>query len=515
MSNKLLATENNEKTKEIDDLINKCKQLCVRPHEVKVIVYHNPCFDGCMAMTVGKLFLTRWGLEVECIGIPPGSIPPLQKIKNKPTVFLDGHPRTVADAELVIKMTGEKCIFLDHHKTGEELFKKIPDKFKVFDMKHSGAYLAWVYFFNNEFINESVPKAINYIQDNDLWTNKMPGIKDWVAGISQLDFKYKAYSKFLPDPPLTSLELKGIKTIVGEEVTKLSSEEDDYNLLKRQINVSNEKVKRLIRRGKVLSKAKVKFVKEKMRHVNFLLCEIGRNLYLVGYLHANQYYSELGNSIITNFPFADFAGIVNYNSHDQYTQFSLRSDEKHQDVSLIAKLFGGGGHRNAAGCQASGCLVSLPGRVYQIGNPYNILQNFSQIKSCLIENFKSRMCLFNSIVNLDISDKICANIEKYARQKLKIGLINSTAHMRKVAQYLFQKNKFQVFIVYCKNDKEQKYYYSIHISIYLKRLIKKSLKKFIKFEKQEGLKEYSLQLESPDSPNKLIKTLFVPTSFKE
>jgi oligoribonuclease NrnB/cAMP/cGMP phosphodiesterase (DHH superfamily) len=53
--------------------------------------------------------------------------------------------------------------------------------------------------------------------------------------------------------------------------------------------------------------------------------------------------SEAGNIMTQGEPFA-----VCYFDYAEGRQFSLRSTDEGEDVSIIAKHFGGGGHRNAS-----------------------------------------------------------------------------------------------------------------------------------------------------------------------
>ena len=68
--------------------------------------------------------------------------------------------------------------------------------------------------------------------------------------------------------------------------------------------------------------------------------------------------SELGAMLMSlpEFSSAKFAASHYYNG--EKTVFSLRSCNDRQDVSVIAKLFGGG-HRNASGCAVDGFTNKL------------------------------------------------------------------------------------------------------------------------------------------------------------
>ena len=70
--------------------------------------------------------------------------------------------------------------------------------------------------------------------------------------------------------------------------------------------------------------------------------------------------SDLGARLISKsekFREADFAAIYYFNGNK--TIFSLRSCNDKQDISIIVKLFGGGGHRNAGGCTIDGYVNKL------------------------------------------------------------------------------------------------------------------------------------------------------------
>lgn len=68
------------------------------------------------------------------------------------------------------------------------------------------------------------------------------------------------------------------------------------------------------------------------------------NGYKIAVTFAELYTSELGNYICNNHPEYDFALIINLGR-----SVSLRTVKEDVDVSAIAKLFGGGGHKKASG----------------------------------------------------------------------------------------------------------------------------------------------------------------------
>ena len=63
-------------------------------------------------------------------------------------------------------------------------------------------------------------------------------------------------------------------------------------------------------------------------------------------VNASHWMSEIGARLS---PDCDFAMIWYYDHEDRINKVSLRSFHDHVDVSEIAKQFGGGGHKKAAG----------------------------------------------------------------------------------------------------------------------------------------------------------------------
>lgn len=70
-------------------------------------------------------------------------------------------------------------------------------------------------------------------------------------------------------------------------------------------------------------------------------------------VNSSHWMSEIGARLA---PDCDFAVIWYYDHEDRINKVSLRAFHETVDVSEIAKTFGGGGHKKAAGFQISGDL---------------------------------------------------------------------------------------------------------------------------------------------------------------
>lgn len=187
---------------------------------------------------------------------------------------------------------------LDHHKSAENEIGDLP--FCTFDMKRSGAGLAWDHFFPDV----PRPALINYVEDRDLWNNALPHIEEVTAVIQSTPYSTAAWTD-LADRLDT-----GFDDVVHEGTS----------LLRYQT--------RLIERA---SAAQIDVV-------------------IAGYrvpsVNSPLFQTELGNEMDHGMPFA----AAWYVTKEGRVRFSLRSAEPDGlDVAEIARLFGGGGHVRSSG----------------------------------------------------------------------------------------------------------------------------------------------------------------------
>jgi hypothetical protein len=92
-------------------------------------------------------------------------------------VFTDIAPSIASAIEL--GEFAEKLVVLDHHVTARDNFERDPELIPSlnrrghdihFDLSHSGAVLAWQHFHPTE----PVPSLLAYVEDQDLWSWKLP-----------------------------------------------------------------------------------------------------------------------------------------------------------------------------------------------------------------------------------------------------------------------------------------------------------------------------------------------------
>lgn len=309
--------------------------------DVGIVIYHRNCPDGFGSALAAKEYFKRNypSKELLFVGANHGESPPPE---------IDGKNVLICDFSykypILLEMIGraKNLLILDHHKSAEIELKDIPDDNKIFDMEHSGAYLTWKYFFPDE----PVPELIQYIEDRDIWANKKDMYEEFSVWFQMVPFDFDEYSKYLDD----ELLLDTIKT-KGSGMLALKK----YN------------------------------VESISKHACPKFCRIGGKVYIVAYINSNVWKSDVGNFVIDSvLPYADFCAVFSVDGSGT-TYFSLRSTDKHVDVSLVAKKFGGGGHRNASGVAVSYPVCTLPGDVIDSYSVYEKLSNIYDGKLILGE----------------------------------------------------------------------------------------------------------------------------------
>ena len=287
-----------------------------------ICVYHGGCDDGFGAAWVVR---KKWP-DVQFVpGAYSGTNWPTG-MHGKNVLFVDFSLKRGAMIEFanggVPGDVPRSVVVLDHHKTAEAELKdwdwgpvttaSLTDigirinKAAVetalpiaahFDMDHSGARMAWDFCFPGE----PVPPLIDHIEDRDLWRFRM--------------FTTHAVS------------------------AALRTYEHDFELWD-ELDVPS-----LIAEGTVVLRGHQKNVQTFIR--NRYWTEIGG--VRVPVVNVPYHYaSDCADAMLKAEPDAPFCASW-FVRADGKRQFSLRSRDDRMDVSEIAKQFGGGGHRNAAG----------------------------------------------------------------------------------------------------------------------------------------------------------------------
>ena len=271
------------------------------------ILYHGGCPDGFGAAFAAWLKLGDEADYIPCnYGGPPPDMP-----EGAPVRILDfSFPRATL---LAMKERHPNLVVVDHHKTAQADLDGLD--FCIFDMEHSGATLAWAWFNGSD--PGDAPRFLRYIEDRDLWRWRL----EWSKEISAWLFSHprdfatwkRLYDSFEVESP----------TSAGGVV--------------RSLNRMN------VQEGVAILRARDQFVESICEGVIWV--EIANHI--VPAANTSVLFSEVPTRLLELHPSAPFA--ASFRNLDGKQVWSLRSTDNRVDVSAVAKRFGGGGHRNAAG----------------------------------------------------------------------------------------------------------------------------------------------------------------------
>lgn len=263
----------------------------------RLCIYHGNCADGFTAAWVVHTY--HKGKNHVNIEFYPGvyqSPPP--DVTGLQVLMVDfSYKRPII---LEMAKQAKSILIIDHHKSAEQDLVDLPNNVEtIFDMEHSGAMLTWLHFFGGH--PDDAPDLIKRVEDRDLWRFKFSDTREIQANIFSHEYTFENWDK---------LAAAGMSELARE--------------------------------GKAIERKHFKDIKE-------LLAITKRRLNIGGYNvpAASLPYtlsSDAGHIMGESEPFA-----VCYWDTPTGRVFSLRSSETGIDVSEIAKKYGGGGHKHAAG----------------------------------------------------------------------------------------------------------------------------------------------------------------------
>ena len=261
-------------------------------------IYHGNCADGFGAAWVFKRFADR---EFDFHAGVYQDAPP--DVTGRDVYLVDfSYKRTVVEE---ILKTATRVVLIDHHKTAiDDLAPLIADKSieALVDLEHSGAVLAWLWFHGND---QTMPELLRHIEDRDLWRFALPNTREIQANVFSYPYDFAVWD--------TLMELPLGDLLAGGSAIERKHHKDIAELVE---------------------------VTQRYAQIGGTAVPIANLPYTLtsdaGHLMASQF--DGGKQ---------FAAC--YWDTATGRNFSLRSTNEGVDVSEIAKQYGGGGHRNAAG----------------------------------------------------------------------------------------------------------------------------------------------------------------------
>lgn len=272
-----------------------------------LVIYHSNCADGFSA---AWCFWRKYG---EGADYHPGvyqKAPP--DVTGRDVYLVDfSYKRPVVDE--MLKMANSVTL-LDHHKSAiedlQQLFAEYDFDALAYgtarraiwfcDLERSGATLAWDYLFPDE----PRPLLLGHIEDRDLWRFKLAGTREIQAVVFSHEYTFEQWDRLMSAGPIELLQMTAAGAAIERKHHKDIAEL--VKVCKRRIRIGEHDVW--------------------TASLPYTLTSDAGHLMARGEPFAACYWDTADGRV-----------------------FSLRSTESGLDVSEIAKLHGGGGHKHAAG----------------------------------------------------------------------------------------------------------------------------------------------------------------------
>ncbi|MGH7608812.1 MAG: DHH family phosphoesterase [Candidatus Dormibacteria bacterium] len=248
-----------------------------------LVVYHGDCPDG-----FGAAFAAwkRYGDDADYVPVNHGDPPP--KAGGRHLLIADfAYDRATTER---LAEASASMVVLDHHRSAAAELEGLP--YCVFDMDRSGAVMAWQYLHT-----EPIPALLRYVQDRDLWRNRLPESEEVSAALRAHAFDFNTWDAI--DVEQLRVEGRALLRYQRRMIERIAAHAAPVEILGTVVPTVNSPVLQ----------------------------------------------SELGDLLAAGHPFAG----VWWQGADDSARWSLRSTPGGADVSLIAARYGGGGHRTAAG----------------------------------------------------------------------------------------------------------------------------------------------------------------------
>lgn len=275
------------------------------------LITHKSCTDGTFSALVAKKFCRENAIPEPTIvfeqyGKDTRAAKYYNIINNRDVIMCDFS----YDRETIINIRNraKSLRVLDHHISAEKSL--IGLDYCTFDMKKSGAMLMWDYFYPGQ----PAPRIIEFVQDRDIWNWVLEDSHEFSAGLElHQDFQL--------------MQDYDINYIFSDEFVDLCIAEGKSVLAYQ---------KTVIDRVVATTKSKNAIKETHLFNIGGYEVPVINNANLI---------SEIGHELSKGYPFS----VQYFFTNQGEIVFSLRSQPDGVDVSKVAKCYGGGGHRAAAG----------------------------------------------------------------------------------------------------------------------------------------------------------------------
>lgn len=303
-----------------------------------LVLFHDACSDGFGAAFAAWL---KFGDDAEYVPMQYGKTPDIEDfhmkyaISQREVYILDfSLPKNIMDHLFSV---AKRVVWLDHHKTAFEMwcgkYEKgmghherlinVEESWIELDDNKSGAYLAWEYFNPGT----EVPMFVKHIDDYDRWQFKLSGTKAFNKALwSYAPWSFKQWSCFFIDRADNEI-FQSLLINEGEAILRAH----DQNV-----------------QSVVKGSARECWIKapEPIDLPGSFLDEVTQGWQGLAANCPPHLTSDVGHELANQS--GTFGLCWTLGQSGTVAKCSLRSNGEY-DVSAIARTFGGGGHRNAAG----------------------------------------------------------------------------------------------------------------------------------------------------------------------
>lgn len=278
-----------------------------------IVIYHGKCADGFTAAWLVNMYHSIRGIPSDWV------------IHNHAAVYGEPYPDVLGrkvyivdfsyDPDTMVRLCNdaEQVIWIDHHKSAIDAMAGVthPRLHRKVSIERSGAYLTSEFFWPNVRPSEMV----QLVDDRDRWVFADPRSKAFAAGLFSRPYKIGEWNK------------------AAEDVEKVTAE------------------------GEAVLVKHWKDIRELLDVMTTFKDVAGQSVPTANLPYTSA--SDACHELLERHVEAPFAACW-FLRKDGKMVFSLRSRSGSDvDVSLIAKTFGGGGHKHAAGF----AVAEWPGRV--------------------------------------------------------------------------------------------------------------------------------------------------------
>lgn len=302
------------------------RRLDMSIDKVAIVAYHGKCLDGFTSYWVARKGLLDRGYDA-VHGIEmfynQDSYDELTRIMSAipeaMELFIVDFSVPVAELELYQEVYPNIAVtVLDHHKTalekyypGEEcnrggiLLNSLHNAEIILDMNRSGAGMCWEYFYPDTHI----PSLVAYVQDYDLWKFDLGVHTKWV-------------NKFLKNMPMNICSWNRMYHDMEDNKTMNLILDEGKNIQ----GYHDEQVEAIV---SVATPTEIQGYRGYIVQCNY------------------EFVSDVGHKLAVHDD-SEFGLMFSIDIPTNKIKWGIRGNGS-VDVSAIAKIYGGGGHHNAAG----------------------------------------------------------------------------------------------------------------------------------------------------------------------